>query len=71
MNGNDINELDQMAKMATMPIYGKNLKNLLQNQWLWNLVCSIGYQSSTKECSNDDFGLTMIFFTARLNVGKF
>ena len=23
------NELDHMTKMATMPIYGKNLKNLL------------------------------------------
>ena len=26
------NELGHMTNMATMPIYGKNLKNLLQNQ---------------------------------------
>ena len=26
------NSLSHMTKMATMPIYGKNLKNLLQNQ---------------------------------------
>ena len=26
------NELGHMTKMAAMPIYGKNLKNLLQNQ---------------------------------------
>ena len=28
----NINELGHMTNMATMPIYGKNLKNLLQNQ---------------------------------------
>ena len=28
----NINELGHMTNMAAMPIYGKNLKNLLQNQ---------------------------------------
>ena len=41
-----------MTNMAAMPIYDKNLKNLLlQNQLtddLENLVCSIMYRSTTK-----------------------
>ena len=50
-----------MTKMATMPIYGKNLKKSSlepKGRWPWNLVCSIG-------CSNDDTGLTLTYFTAR------
>ena len=41
-----------MAKMATMPIYGKNLKKSSSPEpkglWPWNLVCSIGCLSTTK-----------------------
>ena len=32
-----INGLGHMTKMAAMPIYGKNLKNLLQNQKSYDL----------------------------------
>ena len=43
---------DHMTKMATVPIYGKNLKkssSLEPKGWCpWNLVCSIGYSSTTK-----------------------
>ena len=41
-----------MTNMATMSIYGKNLKKSSSpepiDQWPWNLVCSILYGSSTK-----------------------
>ena len=40
-----------MTNMATMPIYGKNLKKSFPEpigQWPWNLVCSIVYASTTK-----------------------
>ena len=38
-----------MTKMATMPIFGKNLKNLLQNHHLpWNLIYSFWGVSSLK-----------------------
>ena len=41
-----------MTKMATMPIYGKNLKKSSSwepnGQWPWNLVCCIKRSSTTK-----------------------
>ena len=41
-----------MTNMATMPIYGKNLKKSSSpepiDRWPWNLVCSIVYASTTK-----------------------
>ena len=41
-----------MTNMATMPIYGKNLKNSSSpepiDRWPWNLVCSFVYASTTK-----------------------
>ena len=41
-----------MTKMATMPIYGENLKKSSSpepiDQWPWNLVCSIVYVNTTK-----------------------
>ena len=41
-----------MANMATMLIYGKNLKKSSSLEpkggWPWKLVCSIGYSSTTK-----------------------
>ena len=46
------NELGHMTNMAAMPIYGKNLKKSSSpepiDRWLWNLVCSIVYMSTTK-----------------------
>ena len=47
-----------MANMATMPIYGKTLKNLL----LWN------QKADDQVCSNDDPGLTLTYFKARSNL---
>ena len=42
-----------MTNMAAMPIYGKNLKQSSspepEDQWPWNLVCSILYGSTTKD----------------------
>ena len=41
-----------MTKVAAMPIYGKNLKKSSSQEpkgrWPWNLVCGIGYSSTTK-----------------------
>ena len=47
------NGLGHMTKMATMPIYGKNLKKKTSSlepkgRWPWKLVCSIGYSSTSK-----------------------
>ena len=46
------NELGHMTNMATMPIYGKNLKKSSSREpidpWPWNLVWSIMYVSTTK-----------------------
>ena len=46
------NGLGHMTKMATMPIYGKNLKKSSslepKGRWLWKLMCCIGYSSTTK-----------------------
>ena len=41
-----------MTNMATMPIYGKNLKKSSSTEpidrWPWNLICIIVYASTTK-----------------------
>ena len=46
-----------MTNMATMPIYGKNLKKSNSpeaiDRWPWNLVCSIVYASTTKVANYD------------------
>ena len=46
------NEQGHMTKVATMPIYGKNLKKSSPpetiDRWPWNLVCSIVYLSTAK-----------------------
>ena len=46
------NGLDHLTKMATMPIYGKNLKKYSsmesKDRWPWNLVYCIGCASITK-----------------------
>ena len=62
-----------MTKMAAMPIYGKNLKNLLRgNQkaddletW-YTRVLEYHYI-----CSNAGLGLTLTYFTARSNLVLF
>ena len=57
-----------MTKMTALPIYGKNLKNLLlRNQKAYDLES--WYASSgarvLPSCSNNDPGLTLTYFTAR------
>ena len=46
------NELGQMTNMATMPIYGENIKKSSSpeaiGRWPWKLVCSFVYASTTK-----------------------
>ena len=46
------NELGHMTNMATMPIYGKNLKKSSSpepiDRWPWSFVYSIVYASTTK-----------------------
>ena len=66
-----INGPGHMTKMAAMPIYGKNLKNLLlQNQKsyylkTWHVASALKlYQVYI----NDDPGLTLTYFTARSNL---
>ena len=65
-----INGPGQMTKMAAMPIYSKNLKNLLlQNQKSYDLETlhvASGAQA-LQSLYNDDPGLTMTYFTARSN----
>ena len=56
-----------MTKTATMPIYGKNLKNLLRNQKADDLetwYAALGAQVYSK----GDPGLTLTYFTARSNL---
>ena len=60
-----------MTKVAAMPIYGKNLKNLL----LWNQTADdlkSWYAAWVLEYyhvySNDDPRLTLTYFTARSNL---
>ena len=55
-NGHDLS-----IKMATMLIYGKTLKNLLQNQQ------SFENESWYTVCSNNDRSLTLDLFTERSN----
>ena len=65
------NELGQMTNMVAMPIYGKNLKNLLlQNQQTNDL--ETWYVASCMKVLpkflNYDPGLTMTHFTPRSNL---
>ena len=61
-----------ITKMATMPIYGENIKKnlFLQNQKANDL--ELGMQHCVLEyyliCSNDGPGLTLTYFTARSNM---
>ena len=66
------NELGHMTNMATMPIYGKNLKKIfssISNRLMtlkigmWHFLCKY-YQ----DCSNYDPGLTLTYFTSKSNL---
>ena len=56
-----------MTKMATMPIYGKNLKNLLRNQKAYDLETWYVAQV-LPSLFNDDPGLTLTYFMLRSNL---
>ena len=69
-----INGPGHMTKMAAMPIYGKNLKNHLQNRKSYDLETyhvALGLKLY-KVCINGDPGLTLTYFTVRSNfsIGK-
>ena len=61
-----------MTKMAVMPIYGKNLKNLLLRNQKADDHETLGMQHQVLEYypvySNDDIGLTLTYFMARSNL---
>ena len=60
-----------MAKMTTMPIYGKNFKNLLlRNQKADDLETLYAASGAwvLPNYSNDDPGLTLTYFMARSNL---
>ena len=69
-----INELGHMTNMAAMPIYGKNLKNLLlQNQWtddleIWCVALCTQVLPRLFKCSNNHPGLTLTYFMPRSNL---
>ena len=57
-----------MTKMAAMPIYGKILKNLLLQKQKADDLETLFAASGARvlpNCSNDDRGLTLTYFTAR------
>ena len=68
------NSPGHMTKMAAMPIYGKNLKNLLLRYQkaddLETWYAALGARV-LPSCSNDDPGLTLTYFTARSNLVPF
>ena len=61
-----------MAKMATMPIYGKNFKKILFSGTKRLMTLKLGMRHRVLEyyqvCSNDDPGLTVTYFMARSNL---
>ena len=61
-----------MTKMATMPIYGKNLKKSSSpgTKRLMTLTLCMHHRvlEYYQVCSNDDSGLTLTYFTARSNL---
>ena len=72
-NKNLLNGAGHMAKMAAMPIYGKNLKQnlLFQNPKVDDLetwYAALGARVLSQDSSNDDPGLTLTYFTAMSNL---
>ena len=61
-----------MAKMAAMPIYGKNLKKIFFSGTNRPMTLKLGMQhwvlKDYQVCSNDDPELTLTYFTARSNL---
>ena len=66
-----INGPGHMTKMVPMPIYGKNLKNLLLQNWRADFHETWYVASGTPAHHifiNDDPGVTLTYFTARSNL---
>ena len=65
------NGTGHMTKMATMPIYGKNLKKIFSGTKR-PMTLKLGMQHRMHEyyqvCSNDDPWLTLTYFMARSNL---
>ena len=61
-----------VTKMAAMPIYGKNLKEIFFSGTKRPMTLRLGMQHRVLEyyqmCSNDDPWTTMTYFTARSNL---
>ena len=61
-----------MTKIATMPIYGKNLKKIFFSGTKRLMTLNLGMHHRVLEyyqvCSNDDPGLNLTYFTARSNL---
>ena len=61
-----------LIKMAVMPIYGKNLKKIFFSGTKKPMTLKLNMQywalKYYQVCSNDDPGLTLIYFTARSNL---
>ena len=61
-----------MSKMATMPIYGKNLKKIFSSGTKRPMTLNPRMHHRVLKyyqvCSNDDPGLTLTYFTARSNL---
>ena len=57
-----------MTKMASMHIYGQNLKKIFFGT-KWSMTLNLGMHHQVLEyhqvCSNDDCGLSLTYFTAR------
>ena len=52
-----------MTKMAITPIYGKNPSKIFFSRTGWTIFTKLGIN-----CSNDDPGVTLTYFTARSNL---
>ena len=61
-----------MTKIATMPIYGKNLKKIFFSETNKPMTLKLGMRHGVLKyfqvCSNDDPWLTLTYFTARSNL---
>ena len=66
-----INDIGHMAKMAAMPIYGKNLRKSFSLEPKTPMTLKIGMQHWVIEYynvySNDDPGMIMTYLTAMSN----
>ena len=65
-------ELGHMTKVATMPIYGKNLKKSSSPEPIVKMALKLSMYHRVwrfyQNCSNYDTGLTLTHFTLRSNV---